>query len=122
VVNLHNAKRPTRLEHRTLLIHIVLVPVARNSDKPEISAVRPVRRPSRAVRIRNASELIYCANEGADETKVDESDEFRGVLGARIQEQRAHCPYCAEHADDEEDENRARCEEAACVVIVNEVG
>lgn len=78
--------------------------------------------PVRAVGIGNASELIDCADECADEEKVDEGDEVGGMASARIQEERSEGPYCSQHRHYEQDEDRARREPAACVVVVDEPG
>jgi len=93
--DVHDAKCPRRLEHRALFIDVKSIGVSRDSDEAQVGAVRAIGLPVRAVCVGNASELIDCADECADEEKVDEGDEVGGMASARIQEERSECPYCS---------------------------
>jgi len=103
---IHNPKRKTGLQHRTLFIRLKIHPLATQShiiakiDFPS-SSCRDVG----AVFHGDEAQVVDAGDEGADETEVDEADEagvgFRTVVG----EESADCPGGGEDGDDEEDED-----------------
>lgn len=118
----HDTKRPRSLEHGTSAVDIQAEFISRNTEDAQISIVGAAAAHAGAVCISDPSQLVHCADECADEEKVDKSDKVGAVAGARIQEQRPYRPCRPQHGDYEEDEDRARRKQVLRVVQVDEPG
>lgn len=118
----HDTKRKRRLEHRTLPVNVQTEAIARDGEKSQVLAVGAVPGYVGAVRVGDAAKAVHAADECANEEQVDEGDKLGRVPCARVQEESAHGPCCAEDGDDEENQDRARGQDVALVEPVDEPG
>jgi len=107
---IHNPKRKTSLQHRTLFICCEMKGIDRYGAEDTRDLVLGVGGDVCAVLTRDAAQFVDASDEGADEAEVDEGYEQRVVFGAVVGEEGADCPGRSEDGDDEEDEDVVWCE------------
>lgn len=120
---IHDPKREARLQHRARLVdaaHKRTVPI--EPVRPDRDVEAPVEAKIRAVRVRDAPQLVDRRDEGAHEAEVDKGDEDGGLIARLASNEREECPCQREHTDDEECEDVGGCEEVAFVPPVDEPG
>lgn len=120
---LHDSERKACLQHGARLFHVQRKRVI---GAPPVLAERAERDPDgaavpvRAVCASDEAELIDSGNEGAEEEKIDESDENGGIFGGFEADQCVDGPEDGNGADDEEDQDVRRGQHVGFDVAVNE--
>lgn len=123
--DVHDAKRPARFQHRTILINVgapgraVVVLSSIIPKDPEVD-VDIARREVRARGTSDSSQLVDGGYESGNEGEVDKSDEVGRATGGGESEESCEGPGAGENRDDEEDENKVRCQLALAVVAIDE--
>ena len=115
---IHDAKRPARLEHRTVLTDagrpmaaIIIPEISKWAERDGEAARCEIS----AVGIVDAAEFVVRSDEGPDEAEVDEGHENGAAAHAGHAEEGYDGPGAGEDGDDEEGENGGRCE---CVRVL----